>query len=177
MQVRSLGQDDPQEEGMATPSSHLSWSIQWTEEPGGPQFIGYKESDMTERLAQHMVTLCLTFWGNSQTVSQSRCTILYFHQQCTRVPTSSLPFDSYKTEVILPYNILTLMEFRASVAAQWYRTHLQCRKLWFNPWVRKIPQRRKWQPTPVFLPREPHGRKSLAGYSPWVAKSQTWLSD
>ena len=37
--------------------------------------------------------------------------------------------------------------------------------------------RRKWQPTPVFLPGESHGRSSLVGYSPQVAKSQTQLSD
>ena len=155
---------------MAKHSSNLSWRIPWTEEPGGPQFIGYKESDMTERLAQHMVTLCLIFWGNSQTVSQSHCTILYFHQQCMRVPTSSLPFDSYKTEVILLYNILTLMELRASMAAHWYRIHLQFRRLWFNPWVRKIPQRRKWQPTPVFLPGEPHGKEKPGGLQSMVCK-------
>ena len=35
----------------------------------------------------------------------------------------------------------------------------------FDPWVRKIPQRRKWQPTPVFLPGESHGWRSLVGYS------------
>ena len=35
-----------------------------------------------------------------------------------------------------------------------------------NPWVGKIPWRRKWQPTPVFLPGESHGQRSLAGYSP-----------
>ena len=35
----------------------------------------------------------------------------------------------------------------------------------FDPWVRKIPWRRKWQPTPVFLPGESHGQRSLAGYS------------
>ena len=37
----------------------------------------------------------------------------------------------------------------------------------FNPWVGKFPWRRKWQPTPVFLPGECHGLRSLAGYSPW----------
>ena len=37
----------------------------------------------------------------------------------------------------------------------------------FNLWVRKILWRRKWQPTAVFLPGKSHGRKSLAGYSPW----------
>ena len=36
----------------------------------------------------------------------------------------------------------------------------------FNPWVRKIPWRRACQPTPVFLPEESHGQRSLAGYSP-----------
>ena len=37
----------------------------------------------------------------------------------------------------------------------------------FDPWVGKIPWRRAWQPTPVFLPEESHGQRSLAGYSPW----------
>ena len=36
---------------------------------------------------------------------------------------------------------------------------------WFHLWVRKMPWRRKWQPTPVFLPRESHGQRSLAGCS------------
>ena len=40
----------------------------------------------------------------------------------------------------------------------------------FDPWVKKIPWRRKWLPTPVFLPRESHGQRSLVGYSPWVHK-------
>ena len=39
MQVRSLGQEDPLEEGMATRSSVLAWRIPWTEEPGGLQSI------------------------------------------------------------------------------------------------------------------------------------------
>ena len=37
----------------------------------------------------------------------------------------------------------------------------------FHPWVGKSPWRRKWQPTPVFVPGEPHGQRSLAGCSPW----------
>ena len=36
----------------------------------------------------------------------------------------------------------------------------------FDSWVGKIPKRRKWQPTPVFLPGEPHGQRNLADYSP-----------
>ena len=47
----------------------------------------------------------------------------------------------------------------------------QCGRLGFDPWVEKIPWRRKWQPTPVILPGEFHEQRSLA------QKSQTWLSD
>ena len=39
-----------------------------------------------------------------------------------------------------------------------------------NPWVRKISWRRKWQPTPVFLPGKSHGWRNLVGYSPWGHK-------
>jgi len=44
---------------------------------------------------------------------------------------------------------------------------LQCGRLGLNPWVGKIPWRRKWQPTLVFLPGKSHGWRSLADYSPW----------
>ena len=40
----------------------------------------------------------------------------------------------------------------------------------FSPWVRKVPWRRKWQTTPVFLPGEAHEQRTLAGYSPWGCK-------
>ena len=43
----------------------------------------------------------------------------------------------------------------------------QFRRHGFEPWVVKIPWRRKWQPTPVFLPGKAHGQRSLADYSPW----------
>ena len=54
---------------------------------------------------------------------------------------------------------------------------LSKKRLRFNPWVRQIPWRRKWQPTPVFLPGKSHGQRSLAGHSPGVAKSQTRFRD
>ena len=46
----------------------------------------------------------------------------------------------------------------------------QCRRYRFNPWVGKIPWRREWLPTPVSLPGEFHGQRSLADYSPWSSK-------
>ena len=42
-----------------------------------------------------------------------------------------------------------------------------CKKCEFDPWTEKIPWRRAWQPTPVFLPSETRGQRSLTGYSPW----------
>ena len=43
----------------------------------------------------------------------------------------------------------------------------RCKAHRLNPWVRKVPQRRKWQPTAVFSPRKFHGQRSLVAYSPW----------
>ena len=51
--VQSLGQEDPLEKKMATHSSILAWRIPWTEELGGLQSTGRKESDTTERLHFH----------------------------------------------------------------------------------------------------------------------------
>ena len=60
--------------------------------------------------------------------------------------------------------------------------HKRCK---FNPWVGKIPWRRAWRPTPVFLPGESHGQRNLVGYSPWghtesdmteaIEHSQVWI--
>ena len=45
-----------------------------------------------------------------------------------------------------------------------------CKRCSFSPYVGKIPGRREWQPTPVFLPGEFLRQRSLAGYSPWGHK-------
>ena len=44
------------------------------------------------------------------------------------------------------------------------------RRYALNPWAGKSPWRREWPPTPVFLPGESHGQRSLEGYSPWSCK-------
>ena len=65
----------------------------------------------------------------------------------------------------------------ASQVTQWFKKEkgkkkkstCQCRRLRrcrFDPWVGKIPWRRAWQPTPVFLSVKSHGQRSLVGYSP-----------
>ena len=60
---------------------------------------------------------------------------------------------------------------RASLVARMVnKSALQCRRPRFDPWVGKIRWRREWQPTPVFLPGEARGRRSLVGYGPWGCK-------
>ena len=51
-----------------------------------------------------------------------------------------------------------------------YSVCLQCGRPGFNPWVQKIPWRRKWPSTPALLTGKSHGRRSLVGYSPWGRK-------
>ena len=58
--VQWLGREDPLEKAMAPHSSTLAWRIPWTEEPGGLQSTGRKESDTTERLHFHLVNQDVT---------------------------------------------------------------------------------------------------------------------
>ena len=62
------------------------------------------------------------------------------------------------------------MEVAASLAAQMVKYPPAMQEIWVQSLVRKTPWRRKWQPTPVFLPGEFHGQSSLAGYNPWDYK-------
>ena len=52
-----------------------------------------------------------------------------------------------------------------------------CRRCGFIPWVGKIPWRRKWQPTLVFLPGKSVDREALQATDHGITKSRTWLSD
>ena len=52
-----------------------------------------------------------------------------------------------------------------TLVAQTVKNLLQCRRPEVDPWVGKIPWRRKWHPTPIFLPGEFHEQKRLVGYS------------
>ena len=47
----------------------------------------------------------------------------------------------------------------------------------FNPWVGRIPWRRKWQATPVFLPGKSHGQRNLVGHRPWGGKESDTTED
>jgi len=60
----------------------------------------------------------------------------------------------------------------------WWRSGKECtyqgRQSGLNPWVRKLPWRRKWQPIPVFLPGKSHGQQSLVGCSDSLDVTKEW---
>ena len=78
--------------------------------------------------------------------------------------TCQAPFKS-STRIFLFNNCVGL-----SLVAQVVKNLRAMQETWVRSWVGKIPWRRKWQPTPVFLPGESHGQRSLVGYSPWSHK-------
>ena len=79
--------------------------------------------------------------------------------------------------LLLPIWLLNLSEYCFYNISICLSPSLQCGRPGFNPWVRKVSWRRKWQPTSVFLHGKCHGQRILAGYSPGDAKNWTWLSD
>ena len=92
----------------------------------------------------HIVDRCLTVWATREVLST---VVIYFS-----------PFHFYWDIMDIVPRWPSGKEFTC-----WCRRQRRCT---FNPWVRKIPWNRKCQPTLVSLPREPHGQRSLAGYSP-----------
>ena len=102
------------------------------------------------------------------------------HTQFNLLPTSTLPLPRISLKV--PQGVssdsskvlwITLGVLRGFPGAKRERICLQCwrgRRHGFDPWVRKMPQRRAWQPTPVFFPGKSHGERSLAGHGPWVRR-------
>ena len=84
-----------------------------------------------------------------------------YHQISSRLPSISLWFWNYSVAV------------PSYSSSRWLKGNeicLQCSRCEFDPWVGKIPRRRKWQSAPVFLPEKSHGQRSLAGYCPWDRK-------
>ena len=87
----------------------------------------------------------------------------------------SAPPNKYIKELPLGKTVIYMncLVWPLAPVAQQKRNCLQCtkrRRYRFDPWVRTIPWRRKWQPTPLFLPEKSHGWRSLVGHHPWGYK-------
>ena len=73
---------------------------------------------------------------------------------------------------IFKYNILMRTGLLWCLSGKEFAFQCRRHKRWrLEPWVRKIPWKRKWQPTPVFLPGKSHGQRGLVGYSPVGCKN------
>ena len=106
-----------------------------------------------------------TFFDSALLPSSWEVFCLYLFKCCKSL-------DIYQDKIILYKDTCTSV-FLASSGFSWIC--LQCGRPGFDPWVGKIPWRRGWQPTPIFLPiifhrDNPHGQRCLAGYKPWGRK-------
>ena len=76
----------------------------------------------------------------------------------------------YESRKIILTNLFSGKEWRCFPGNSAARICLQFKRTRFDPWVRKVPWRREQQLTPVFLPAEFHGQRSLVDHSPWGCK-------
>ena len=113
----------------------------------------------------------------SQQTTQLKGSLLHFSGTACRIKSGRIE-GVYKAKErrgimkkdLFNYYLSVIPSLLNSLVVQMVRIYLQCWWPGFDPWVVKIPWRRAWQPTPVFLPRESHGQRSLAGYSLWGCK-------
>ena len=125
-------------------------------------------SDMTERLHFHFSLSCIRE-GNGNPL---QCSCLENPRNGGACWAAIYGVAQSRTRLkwLSSSSSSSIMVYGASLVSQRWKICLQCRrcrKLGFDPWVRKIPWRWKWQPTSVFLPGESPEQRSLAGYSPW----------
>ena len=120
--------------------------------------------------------------GERESINYSKCHLPIYVTNTTPIsPISSL--SSYRCSLInnvffffftLAYT--TIWGFPGSVLVKnppglsWWLRCQQFKRPGFDPGIRKIPWRREWLPTVVFLPEKSHGQRSLVGYSPWDHK-------
>ena len=135
---------------MAMHSSILGWEISWAEKTGGLQSIGLQRTG--HYLATPQTSLVAQLVKNPPATLETPVRLL--GQE-----------DPLEKEQAAHSGVLGL--------PWWLRREricLQYKRPGFDPWIGKIPWRRERLPTPVFLPGEFHGQRSLAGYSPWGGK-------
>ena len=151
MWVQSLGREEPLEKGKALHSSILAWSIPWTFLPGAFHEAPWRASWLQSTGSQRVRR---TKWLTLSLFNYNRA----FCSDRNRASDLKLSTTTLVAQMV---KILPAMQ-----------------ETWFDPWVGKIPWGREWLPTPISLPGECHGQRSLAGYSPWGCKRVgTWLSD
>ena len=161
--AQSLGQEDPLEKKMATHSGTLAWKIPWTEDLVRLQSMG------SQRVGHDWAT-SLTFSGPHKLERLTGLHVVWFlveviiSQGDLKINWNLIYLKHLLKELLHSYH---LMGFPGDSSGK--EPACQCRRFKrrrLDPWVGKIPWRRSWQPTSVFLPEESNGQRSLAGYGP-----------
>ena len=173
--VWSLGWKDPLEKGKATHSSILAWRIPWAEEPGGLQSMVTVVGHVIKQIGFQNVPvyfLSCMLWRIESFHSPTSLLVVDIVRYLTiwwiwqSISFPKLVFAS--ENIFLTYYILICFCYHIFLCTySGKESTCQCRKLRFDPWVGKIPWRRKWLPIAVFLPGKSHGQGSLAGCNPW----------
>ena len=96
-------------------------------------------------------------------------TLGYLDAQSMPYPQNGLLL-CHRKGCITSQRLYLVKEGSASPVVSGRESTCQCRRCRFDPWARKIPCRREWQPTPVFLPGEFHEQRSVVGCSLWGHK-------
>ena len=157
------GLGNPLEDVMANHSSILAWRSPMTEEPGGLQSMGSQRINTTMWLSTEQCILVKVMTIYSSILGWK----IPLTEESGRLQSMWLQRVGHDWTDLLKCILESL---------PWYLSSKQfaCkagdafRRCGFG--VRKIPWKRKWQPSPVFLPGKSHGQRSLVGYSPWTHK-------
>ena len=158
--VWSLGWEDPLEKVMSTHSSILAWKIPWMEKPGRLQSVG------SQRVGHD--------WVPSLSFKHALLPHLYIKIDTICMTPNLLMFYTMSENYFVNYCINVHASQVALVVKDPTSKWRRHKRLGFNPWVRKISWRRKWQSAPVFLPGESHGQSSLAGLLCYMGSQRVW---
>ena len=114
-----------------------------------------------------ILTELQSFWEQKLLIHMSRLLTAWFFQ-CSVSFSKANPIRAQHWSYCILQSTISIMKgFSGGLVVKNLPAMQEtCRRHGFDPWVGKIPWRRKWQLAPVFLPRESHGQRSLAGYSP-----------
>ena len=158
---------------MATQSSILAWRIPWPEEPGGRQSMGlqrvgheWRDGACTQRYSVKKLRYIYAMEYYSAIKRNEFEPILVGWMNLGPIIQSEVS-QKEKNRYHILMHIYVIYDLLGGGSGK--EPTCQCRRHkrhGFNPWVRKIPWRRAWQPILVFLPGESHGQRTLVGYSP-----------
>ena len=164
---------------MAPHSSTLAWKIPWMEEPRRRPFMGSQESDMTQGFPgglEGKASACNagdrgSIPGSGRSPGEGNGNPLQY--SCLENPMDGRASQATVHGVTKSQTRLsddTCIDTGGASGTESACPGRRPKRCGFYPSVGKIPWRRAWQPTPVFLPGESHGQRSLAIYSPWGHK-------